>query len=374
MARIFVSYSRADRQFIDQFIPLIRRVYGSDSLWFDEDIHGGFDWWQSILDEIGKSDLFIYLISNESVESPYCQAEMREALRLNKRILPIIVRRLKPPYPGNIDPDLGAFLRKTQYVDLSVGFHDPNVLSTLYAALTHLLDHTPPQLSIPSPPISTPEPIVTDKKKSRRALNLIYIVRGFVLFGGITILLIGLLQSATPPFDPLITIASTQYFTETYTPPPAVSPTSISTLTATPTLSPEQIALIPIAHNNGWTLVEDKFNDIDMVLVPAGCFMMGRQDGLQREQPTEEFCFGIGEDNLKPFWMSKFEISNAQYRQFIEVGGYDDMQYWTEHGWEVKRANGWKQPGYWTNNAYNNAQQPVVSVSWYEALAVHLTF
>ncbi|MEO1442971.1 MAG: toll/interleukin-1 receptor domain-containing protein [Chloroflexota bacterium] len=116
MARIFVSYSRADRQFIDQFIPLIRRVYGNDSVWFDDDIHGGVVWWQMILNEVGKCDLFVYLVSNESLESPYCQAELREALRLNKAILPVIVRRLKPPYPGNIADDLAPMLRKTQYV------------------------------------------------------------------------------------------------------------------------------------------------------------------------------------------------------------------------------------------------------------------
>ena len=102
MARIFISYSRSDRPFIDQFVPLIRRVYGNDSLWYDDDIHGGSNWWRMILTEIGKCDLFIYLISNESLESPYCQAELCEALRLKKQILPVIVRRLRPPYLGDI--------------------------------------------------------------------------------------------------------------------------------------------------------------------------------------------------------------------------------------------------------------------------------
>jgi hypothetical protein len=119
MAQIFISYSRADRQFVDNFVPLIQRVYGNDSLWYDDRIHGGADWWQLILNEIARCNLFVYLISNESLESPYCQAELREALRLNKQILPVIVRRLKPPYPGNIDDDLAEVLKRTQYVDLS---------------------------------------------------------------------------------------------------------------------------------------------------------------------------------------------------------------------------------------------------------------
>ena len=108
MADIFISYSRADRQFIDQLVPLIRRVHGNDSVWYDDDIHGGADWWQMILDEIGQCQLFVYLISNESLESPYCQAELREALRLNKTVLPVIVRRLRPAYPGNVDNGFGG--------------------------------------------------------------------------------------------------------------------------------------------------------------------------------------------------------------------------------------------------------------------------
>lgn len=98
MAQIFVSYSRSDRSFLDNFVPLIHKVYGNGSIWFDEDIHGGANWWQMIISEIKNCELFIYLISNESLESQYCQAELREALRLHKPILPIIVRRLKLPY------------------------------------------------------------------------------------------------------------------------------------------------------------------------------------------------------------------------------------------------------------------------------------
>ena len=98
MARIFISYSRADRPFVDDLVLLLRRVYGHDGLWYDDDIHGGEDWWQTILAEIAACELFVYLISNDSLASPYCQAEMREALRLRKQILPVIVR---PSFESN---------------------------------------------------------------------------------------------------------------------------------------------------------------------------------------------------------------------------------------------------------------------------------
>ena len=97
MARIFVSYSRADAQFVQDFIPLIRRVYkGQHVIWYDDEIHGGSKWWDMILGEVERADLFLYLISSDSLDSQYCQAEFREALRLNKAILPVLVRRTQP--------------------------------------------------------------------------------------------------------------------------------------------------------------------------------------------------------------------------------------------------------------------------------------
>ena len=139
MAQVFVSYDRADRHLTDRFIPLIRRVYGNDSVWFDDDIRGGADWWQMILTEIGQCDLFVYLISDDSLESEYCQAEMREAVRLKKQILPVIVRQFNPPYPGNIELELAEILRRTQYVDMSSGLDDTDAVVALYAAITPLL-------------------------------------------------------------------------------------------------------------------------------------------------------------------------------------------------------------------------------------------
>ena len=162
MVDIFISYSRADRQFIEQFIPLVRRVYGNNSLWYDDDIHGGTDWWQTILNEIENCELFIYLVSNESLESSYCQAELKEALRLKKQILPVIVRRLKPSYPGNIDDELAVFLRKTHYVDMSRGFHDANIIAGLYAAINRLSENAQQDVPIVINDNPTPEPPVTD--------------------------------------------------------------------------------------------------------------------------------------------------------------------------------------------------------------------
>jgi hypothetical protein len=163
MAQIFLSYSRADRQFVDELVPLLRRVYGNDSIWFDDEIHGGAAWWKLILSEIAQSELFIYLISNDSLESPYCQAEFREALRLRKQVLPIIARP-KTEYPDRATDDLKPFLRDIQYVDMTRGFKDSTAGAQLYASINKLLAQVPshPRLP-PTETESVPEPDVSDK-------------------------------------------------------------------------------------------------------------------------------------------------------------------------------------------------------------------
>jgi len=59
-----------------------------------------------------------------------------------------------------------------------------------------------------------------------------------------------------------------------------------------------------------WSGTGERFQYSDtftMVLVPAGCFMMGSDDGDEDEQPVHEICFD------EPFWIDKYEVTNAQF-------------------------------------------------------------
>src|SRR5215207_7545193 len=96
MARIFISYSRVDRPFTEQLARRLRRVYGHEAVWFDEELHGGQAWWEEILAQIANCDIFVYLLSQDSVESDYCQKELAEARRVQKQILPCIIRDRTP--------------------------------------------------------------------------------------------------------------------------------------------------------------------------------------------------------------------------------------------------------------------------------------
>ncbi|MBL8161009.1 MAG: SUMF1/EgtB/PvdO family nonheme iron enzyme [Anaerolineae bacterium] len=70
-----------------------------------------------------------------------------------------------------------------------------------------------------------------------------------------------------------------------------------------------------------------------------------------------------------PYKIAKYPLTNAQYRLFVDAGGYNDEQWWTEAGWVQRQQEGWTEPRYWTDSKWNAAEQPVVGVSWYEGVA-----
>jgi len=159
MARIFISYSRADKSQIEKLVKLLRRVRRDDTFWYDGEITGGDDWWALILSEINACDVFMYLLSNDSVESDYCQAEFREALRLHKICLPVIVR--PKTQINKLPADLQPEVSKRHWVNLENGTDDSVALSELYAALGDRIRNIPASVPMPLNPIPVMQPQVT---------------------------------------------------------------------------------------------------------------------------------------------------------------------------------------------------------------------
>ncbi|MCL4253856.1 MAG: formylglycine-generating enzyme family protein [Anaerolineae bacterium] len=69
------------------------------------------------------------------------------------------------------------------------------------------------------------------------------------------------------------------------------------------------------------------------------------------------------------FEMAKYPCTNAQFKLFIDAGGYTEKRWWTDDGWAQRQKENWTQPRYWDDSTWNGADYPVVGVSWYEAVA-----
>ena len=88
----------------------------------------------------------------------------------------------------------------------------------------------------------------------------------------------------------------------------------------------------------------------EMVLVPAGAFVMGQADGLADEGPASVVRVE------EPFWMSTCEVTNAQYAQFDP--SHDSAV-------ESRFSMQFGVRGFYVNGP----EQPVVRVSWDQAAA-----
>lgn len=83
----------------------------------------------------------------------------------------------------------------------------------------------------------------------------------------------------------------------------------------------------------------------DMVLIPAGNFTMGYNEGEDDEKPQHTVY-------LDSYYIDKYLVTNAQFRDFIQATDYKPERNWEEYF-----------------NSADKADYPVVNVSWNDAMA-----
>jgi hypothetical protein len=88
--RIFISYARRDQAAVEALNADLERA--RVQVWMDEELIGGESWWDTILEQIRSCDLYIFVLSPNSLGSPVCQAELDYALALSRPLLPVLVR------------------------------------------------------------------------------------------------------------------------------------------------------------------------------------------------------------------------------------------------------------------------------------------
>ncbi len=118
MAHIFISYNPTDLIPLGMIVGFLRQEYKDKTIWYD-DVSDAANWsWANIQGEIQNCDLFIYLCSNESLNSRSRHSELRYALQLGKHLLAVIIPPTTTDF-ASIPGDLKPALQKTPQITIS---------------------------------------------------------------------------------------------------------------------------------------------------------------------------------------------------------------------------------------------------------------
>jgi len=136
---VFISYSRADSDFARGLNDALQTQ--GKTTWFDqESIATGTDFQAEINRGIEQSDNFLFIISPDSVNSPYCAEEVEYARSLNKRLVTVLHRQVSS---AELHPELA----KVQWLDFNRNKGDfyanfSELMQTLNVDREYLREHT----------------------------------------------------------------------------------------------------------------------------------------------------------------------------------------------------------------------------------------
>lgn len=112
--------------------------------------------------------------------------------------------------------------------------------------------------------------------------------------------------------------------------------------------------------------------------IAGGLFQMGARDDGTFVFDNEKWAHEI---EVRPFRMARTAVTNAQFAEFVDAGGYREQRWWDGQGWSWRAAAGATAPVYWRRaggvwrQRYFDREQPlredepVIHVNWHEASA-----
>ena len=262
MPTIFVSYSHSDIEYTKSLITRLRRFYGHHEVWFDENLKdkGGHNWVSLIQKAIDESEIFLFLISKESLASQYCRQEFSRAKKQGKHIIGVLIEQgVKVP----------RVLSNTQLIFLNKVSEDTDAYTDLLTSINDYLK-TSRNIVVGRPNDRTSQSMHLDN--GRGCLKIFYSNQNFQLMIrlGIFILIPALFITLVIQNDPMMLyldkteIAQTSVemniltpsLTSTETP---TIPTTTNTPTETPTIptttnTPTETPTVPTATNTQITV------------------------------------------------------------------------------------------------------------------------
>ena len=135
---VFISYSRVDSDFARRLNDALQTQ--GKRTWFDqESIATGTDFQQEIYRGIESSDVFVFVLSPESINSPFCADEVEYAQGLNKRMVTVLHRAIDT---ADLHPVLKLEWLDFREHDGDFQTHFQSLLRTVDTDREHLEIHT----------------------------------------------------------------------------------------------------------------------------------------------------------------------------------------------------------------------------------------
>lgn len=112
--------------------------------------------------------------------------------------------------------------------------------------------------------------------------------------------------------------------------------------------------------------------------IPGGIFMLGAERDAPFVFDAEKWAHPV---EIQPFKIARAAVSQAQFAEFVDAGGYDHAEFWGTAGWAWRQAQGRAHPMYWRKSegcwqrrhfaqwVELEPHRAVIHVSWYEAQA-----
>src|SRR5450432_572794 len=140
--RLFISYSSKDHALVTTLAADLEAL--GHEVWFDKELSGGQVWWDQILGAIRNSELCIFALTAQSLDSYPCRLEYTYAAAVNKVILPVML--------DSVDTSvLPSLLATVQFVDYRHADRQSGI------NLSRALNNIPSASALPDPLPTPPD-------------------------------------------------------------------------------------------------------------------------------------------------------------------------------------------------------------------------
>jgi formylglycine-generating enzyme required for sulfatase activity len=377
--RLFISYARVDKPYCIQIIGTL----DVHEIWYDQRLQAGQNWWQEILRRLDWCEGFVYILSADSIASEYCQKEYQLAQDLGRHVFPVLIDpKLKIPEK----------MEGMQYADFTKGVTAEAVRTLLNAI--YVGEHEKPAQQ-PAPGMITADSVAqpgltgmnsfkaisaaTRAMENEQYDNAVFLLKQakangytarFIDLDGVLAKAEEGLQrqsyerEAAREYEQIVGLVrledthtlgceAFQAFQGQFT---DYDPKDLAGQ-CKDVIKEQPVPVVPAATAAPPVIHKTEIPYLDWCKIPAGDAIVSRDhDSGTKKKVT-----------LMDFLISRFPVTNAQYRLFLEdPGGFAHPKWWEFS----KEAQKWREENSKPKDpTFVGDERPREMVCWYEAMA-----